>query len=139
MESPTLWYMAAVALCALGVNAPLQFDVLLTQTLRSAAQLDGWYAHRRIYQYQVLCALALVLLLGWNRLRAAYDAGGRDAAPVALGLALVLLLLFLRTVSAHGTDAVLDLDAPGFSLGRWLELGALGLVLLGTCRGLRLR
>ena len=99
MESPTLWYMAALALCALGVNALLQLDVLATQTLRSVAQLDGWYAHRRIYQYQVLGALVLVLLLGWNRLHAAYVAVGRDAAPVALGLGLVLLLLLLRTVS----------------------------------------
>ena len=139
MEDPTLWYMAALALCVLGANTLAQFDVLLTQTLRSLARLDGWYAQRRLVQYMGLGGLALLLLLSWNRLHAAYGAAARDVAPMAPGLALLLLLLLLRTVSAHGTDAVLNLDLLGFSLARCLELGALGMVLLGTRRGLRLR
>jgi len=139
MENPAVWYVAAAVLCVLGVNAMLQLDVLLTATMRAVARLDGWYAQRRVLQYQGLGGLALLVLLSWNRLRAAYVAAARDAAPVALGLSLVLLLLLLRTVSAHGTDAVLNLDVLGYSLGRWLELGALGLVLLGSLRGLRVR
>lgn len=138
-ERSTVWVVATVLLCLLGVNTLLQLDVLLTATLRALARLDGWYAQRRMLQYQGLAALALLLLLSWKHWRAAYVAATRDAAPVALGLALVLLLLLLRMVSAHGTDALLNLGLLGFSLGRWLELCSLGLVLLGAWRGLRLR
>ncbi len=140
-ENPMVWYAAAALLGVLAVNTMLQLDVLLTATLRALARLDGWYEQRRTYQYEGLAALALLVLLSWNRLRAAYVAAARDAAPVALGLSLVLLLLLLllKTVSAHHVDAVLNLDVLGFTLRRWLELGALGLVLLGARRGLSLR
>lgn len=138
-EQPGVWYLAAAVLCLLGLNTVLQLDVILTQTARTAAKFDGWYGQRRALQYELLAGLVLMALLAWWRLRAAFVAAIPESEPVALGMALVVLVLLMRAVSAHGTDALLNLNLAGFSAQRWLEFGGLGLVALGCWRCLRLR
>ncbi len=138
-ETPGAWLAAAALLCLLGVNSMLQLDLLLTQTVRTMAKLDGWYGQRRELQYELLAGLVLLALLACGWLRAWFVANIRESEPVALGLLLLLLLLLLAALSAHGTDALLNAQLAGLSVRRLLELAGLGLVACGSWRCLQLR
>jgi hypothetical protein len=138
-EAHITWNVAAAALCVLAANSVLRGDVFVTHALRSLAKLEGWYGERRVAQYLAVLVLALIVLsvAGW--LRRAFTASNVASESVALGLAVLLVLLLVRTVSAHGTDAIINLRLAGVSVGRLLEFAGIGLVLHGAMRCLRLR
>jgi hypothetical protein len=138
-EAHTLWYAAAILLCLLGVNAVLHMDSFLTHVLRELAILAGWYAKRRLVQYLMICTFALMVLLAARWLHTAFFACNVPANTVAWGLAAMLMLVAVRTVSAHGTDVVINLRLSGISLGRLVEFAAIGLVVHGALRCLQLR
>jgi hypothetical protein len=133
-----IWYLAAIALCLLGVNAVLRGDVFVTLFLRSLALLQGWYEERRLLQDLTIGALVFAFLFAASRWRVNFAATDLPSGSMAFGLAVLIALLALRTVSAHGTDAVLNLRLAGVSVGRLLEFAGLGLVLHGALRCLRL-
>ncbi len=134
-----VWYMTALLLCLLAINTMLHADVFVTHVLRGLAKIEGWYGVRRPLQYLAEFVVALFLLFLAGRLRRELTAGPVESESVAFGLALLLLLLAVRTVSAHGTDAIINLHLAGVSVGRWLELGGLALILRGALHCLRLR
>lgn len=138
-ETYAIWYVAATVLGVMAANTVLHGDVFVTQTLRSLAKLEGWYGERRQWQSVMIVALGLTALLAAGWLRSAFTACDVPSESVALGLAVLLILLAVRTVSAHGTDAIINTRLAGVSVGRLLEFAGLGLVLHGTLRCLRLR
>ena len=138
-EPHLVWYLAAFVLCLLAVNTLLHADVFVTQLLRGLAKIEGWYGMRRPLQYFAELLVALFLLLLAGRLRRELASGTVRSESVAIGLVVLLLLLALRTVSAHGTDAIINLYLAGISVGRWIELGGLALISQGALHCLRLR
>lgn len=138
-ETHKVWLLAASALCLLGANTLLQVEVLLTHVLRAIAKMEGWYGGRRELQYAVVGLLALLAWPLLMRLRTAFRTSNSASVPLVWGLTLVLLVFVLRLVSAHGTDALLNLRLVGLSMGRLAELAGLGLVVHGSLRCLRLR
>ena len=134
-----VWYLAALLLCLLAINTLLHADVFVTHLLRGLAKMEGWYGVRRPMQYVAELVAALVLLLLAGRLRSEFVAGTVQSESVAIGLVVMLLLLTLRTVSAHGPDAIINLYRAGVSVGRWIEVGGLALIFQGTLHCLRLR
>jgi hypothetical protein len=56
---------------------------------------------------------------------------------VSAGLLALLLLFAVRLVSAHGTDAVLNVRLLGVSIGRLFELACLAWVMWGALFSLR--
>jgi hypothetical protein len=138
-EGDRIWYLAAVALCLLGVNTVLHGDIFLTHFVRALAKMEGWYVQRRWLQYGLVALLAPIILLVAVWLRSAFSASDVPSESVALGLALVLIIVSVRTVSAHGTDAVLNFHLAGVSFGRLLEFAGIGLVMHGALKCLRLR
>ena len=138
-EAHGLWFVAAAVLCVLGANTALHGDLFLTQVLRSLAKLQGWHGERRLLQDLTIGAMVLLFLFSANWLHARFTADGVPSEPVAIGLAALVVLLVLRTVSAHVTDTVLALRISGVSVGRLVEFAGIGLVLHGALRCLRLR
>jgi len=139
LHSPKLWLLATGLLCVLAANTVLQAEVWLTHTLRALAQAAGWYEARRPLQYMATVGLVLLAYGGSRRLGAGLANQGAYSVQLSLGMALLLLLMTLRAVSAHATDALLGLRWLGISLGRLCELTGLGLVLLGSWRSLHYR
>ncbi len=131
------WTAATLILVLLAFNTVLCGDVFVTDWLREMARLNGWYAQRRPAQY--FAALCAVGVLFWRARRGSGAGPGVDvpAARLSAGLAVLLGLLALRTVSAHGTDAVLTARLLGISLGRWAEVGAIVWVARSALQGLR--
>jgi len=143
LQSPTHWLALTGVLCLLAANTVLQGEVWFTHTLRVLAHATGWYESRRPWQYLTTVLLVGLTLAGtrWLGAGLAYPVASQSqlALGLALGVALLLLLVPLRAVSAHETDALLGLRLLGLSLGRLCELAGLGLVLMCTWRSLQLR
>ncbi|MFZ4624353.1 MAG: hypothetical protein ACOYNF_08980 [Rhodoferax sp.] len=127
-----VWQTGAVLLLLLAANTLAHLDVWVGQVLRLTAHAQGWYGERRTLQYIVL---ALLLAALWGLGQRVYRRLQVDELPglaATVGLVALLLLALLRAVSAHATDAVLNLRLAGLSMGRVLEFIGLGLVLWGT-------
>lgn len=134
-----LWAIAAVVLCLMGANTILQADVFVTQFVRAAARVQGWYTQRRLLQYGLVLLLASGFLFAVAKWRAAFVAYGVQPQRVVLGLVILMFISAMRLVSAHATDQVLSFSLAGISVGRLLELAAIGIVALAARERLRLR
>ena len=128
------WPVAASVLGLLGANTVLQADLFATAFMRAVFQSQGWYAARGAVQYPALLVLAAVLVVGTLRPTSAAAAQCTERGLGALGLASLLLLLAALMVSAHGTDALLNLRTSGISAARLLEFVGLALVAIGALR-----
>ncbi len=138
-EPHVAWRLVALSLGLLAINTMLHADVFVTHALRALAKIEGWYGVRRPLQYAAEVAAALFLLLLVPRLRRELTSSGVRAESVAFGMILLLMLLAVRTVSAHGTDAIINLHFAGVSVGRWFELAGLALICQGALSCLRRR
>lgn len=138
-ESDLPWWLAALILGLLAVNTLLYVDVFVTQTLRSLSKLLGFYGERRTWQNAGVVAMGLLFWWAAGWLRRAFSACDQPSPTVAYELILLLLMLALRLVSAHATDAVINAHLGGVALGRALELLGIGLVLHGAYRCLQMR
>jgi hypothetical protein len=136
-ESCALWCTATVLMCLLGVNVVLQADVFVIQMCRALAKLQGWYGQRRELQYFVIGFIALIAF-GLGRLIFQQPKHFTDTFPssVSTGILALLLLLAVRVVSAHGTDAVINTRIAGLSMGRLFELVGISLVMCGALHSL---
>lgn len=139
LHAPTLWRVTTAFLCMLAANTVLQADIWLTHTLRALAQAAGWYESRRPWQYGAAVGLLLLAVACTRVLGASLAKQKSYSVQLLLGMTLLLLLISLRAVSAHGTDAVLGTRVVGISLGRICELIGLGMVMLGSWRSLQYR
>jgi len=129
------WSVAASVLGVLGANAMLQADLFATAFMRAVFQSQGWYGVRGAVQYPALLLLAAVVVVHALRPTSAATERCTARALGALGLvSLLLLLLAARGVSAHGTDALLNLRVSGVSAARMLECAGLALVAMGALR-----
>ena len=134
--SCALWCAATVLLCLLGANVVLQADVLVTQTIRTLARLQGWYGQRREWQYLLIGFMALAVLLALNskirQLQRFRPYVQTHTVAVSAALLALLMLFAVRLVSAHGTDAVLNVRLLGVSIGRLFELAGIASVVWGA-------
>lgn len=134
----SIWCVAVMLLCFLGANVLLQGDVFVTHVVRTLARLQGWYEQRRELQYLLIGLVALsVLVLGYKTRQRFELYTPSEVGMVSAGLLALVLLLAMRTVSAHGTDAVINTRFAGLSTGRLLELLGITSVALGALRNLR--
>jgi cytochrome bd-type quinol oxidase subunit 2 len=133
-ETGHFWPVAASVLGLLGASGMLQADLFTTVFVRAMFQVQGWYTARQAVQYPALLVLAAVVVFSTLRLTKAATGRSSSRDLGALGLASLLLLLLARTVSAHGTDALLNLRASGVSTARLLEFVGLALVASGALR-----
>lgn len=137
MGSCLMWCAAATLMCMLGVNVLLQGDVFVTQMCRALAKFQGWYEYRRELQYTVVGLIALMVPgLGWLLFQRMAQLAQGDSGLASGGLLVLLVLIAVRMVSAHGTDVLINMRLAGFSVGRLLELVGLAAVIVGALRSL---
>jgi hypothetical protein len=138
-EADTIWFAATAALCVLAANTLLRADVFVPHLLREMAQLEGWYGERREFQYLIVAFMAMLFPAALVWLRKGFTAAGVPSYTVAYGLLGLLVLFSFRLISAHVTDAFINVRVAGVSFGRWLEFAGIGLVVQGAWRCLQLR
>ena len=132
------WQIFSAGLFLMALYTFLGGEQALVLWLRGMARTEGWYELRRPIQ---VMALVVMLVAGFQGFSRVWSIASRGELPLALALAIagmgMLTLVFcLNLVSYHYTDAVLNQDLSGLRVARWLELGGLGLVLLGALRKL---
>lgn len=138
-EPFAVWYGVAGVLCVLGANTVLHGDLWVGHVLRAMAKMEGWYGERRWLQYGVIVLLMLMAVASAYRLRTELTACDHPAESVSMGVIVLLLIMLVRVISAHGSDFVMNYRVIGISLGRWFEFCGLGWVVQGAWRCLRLR
>lgn len=140
------WWWCAGLLLLLGADTLWRLEDVWLASWRAAAQHGAWYAQRGAVQMWVLVGLAaggLVVLAALALVRRAKRPARLTAALahqlVRAGLALLCIHLALRVVSWHATDQIIYTRVAMISLGRWLDLLGLGLVVWGAWRQWRMR
>jgi hypothetical protein len=131
-----IWWGYALCLALLAATAVLQADELLIVWMRELAHEGHWYQNRRTIQAGVLAILLPTCLLGAGRMWALASQGSaRDTARLAaIGMFGLVLIQLFRSISLHQTDLLLNMRFAGVTAGRWVDVLALGMVLLGATR-----
>jgi hypothetical protein len=125
------WCALGILLVFLGLNKQLDLQSLFTQIARDLARAQGWYGDRHVFQkvfvWSILSLGAVVIaILGWLFRRQL-----RRRWLVLIGLCLLLVFIFVRASSFHHVDVLLGSRLGGIKWNWILELGAIGLIMLG--------
>lgn len=134
------WWVLAIITLLLGINKQLDLHSWMTQTLRQMAREDGWYQHRKIFQFWFIVGLAagLIVLVG---VIAQLMRGMVKRSLVAMvGLCLVVFWVLTRAASFHHVDDPTE-GLISFSIGpvkmRWIiELTGIYLIVAGAASNL---
>ena len=134
-----VWRVFAMLLLLLVANTLIRGDLALVGWLRGLARDEAWYEFRRPLQFAVLLLLGYMCTVVWQRMDAALSGlrVPRPARMARVGMSLLLAMLCLRAVSFHYTDELTQQRLLGLSVGRWLDLLGLGLLMLAAMRQTR--
>lgn len=126
------WLLLTVLLVLLGVNKQLDLQSWFTEIMKQNAMAEGWYSHRRAYQYGFVVTVGATMLLILLMLRLTLANIWRRFKLVWLGLVLLGGFIIIRMASFHHVDILINQHVMGVKLNALLELSALSLVILGT-------
>jgi hypothetical protein len=144
--SPRFWYRTPLwwwlfwLILALGFNKQLDLQILLTNSIRRAALISGWWVHRRKLQAvyvggAVLVGIAIAIFIA-SKLRSLRP----PQALAALGVAFLTIFAVARLASFHYLDLILFTNVGfGTTLAPVLEIIGIALVASGAYLGQRPR
>lgn len=130
-----VWMLLSGLYLLLAANALVSGDALFIQWLRPIFKAQHWYESRRLFQIAFLVTAGLglafwLLSRPWQELQASREHCARALLwSAVLGTSGVY---FLRFVSFHYTDLVLNARWLNQSTATWAEIGFVGLAGLGT-------
>ena len=133
-EFSWIWRRVALLILLLGINQQLDLHTLLIQSGRALAEVEGWFAYRRLVQrafFGVFAAgfLLLVSLAAW-RCRAFLN----RHRLVTLGLTILIGFVLMRAADFNHVWLKSLQAAYGDSWKTYLELIGLGLIAEGARR-----
>lgn len=122
-----IWFGISIFLGLLAINKQLDLQTLLINLARKAAQTEGWYDNRQIFQQEfILCLLAVsATLMMWMLYRTRN--GGRALRTAIVGICFLVLFVCVRAVSFHNMDAFLGLTFLGVTANHILEIGGIAI------------
>jgi hypothetical protein len=126
------WGGLGALLLLLGVNKQLDLQTWLTLTARRIAIAQGWYENRRPVQMLFVVLVGLAGAAGFAFMWRLVRAHSRKLWLSLLGFVLLLVFVIMRAASFHHMDAVINFRFAGLRMNWVLELGAIGLIALGT-------
>lgn len=126
------WVMMTVLMAFLAVNKELDLQSALTAMGRCMAQLQGWYAERRIVQRQFILVLLVVTLIGllWGLFLMRRHLVSHGVA--ILGLATVAGFVAIRAVGFHHFDSLINMRVMDLRLNFIFEVSGLILIALNA-------
>ena len=131
------WWVLALGLTALGINKQLDLQSALTEIGRIAASQQGWYAKRREVQIQFIygvATFACVIAFAMGVLARKHPLGTKLAL---LGSVFLLAFVVIRAASFHHFDQFIRNEYLGFQMNWILEIGGIGIIILGASWRLR--
>ena len=133
-SQPKLWFGLALLLALLGINKQLDLQTWFTLTLKSAAQAEGWYEQRRLFQAAFIGALAILGILGLAILWMLVRKNRRQAFLALAGMVFLTCFVLIRAASFHHVDQMIGLRIGGFKLNWVVELSGITCIGLGAWR-----
>lgn len=122
------WALTAALLVFLGINELFDLQTILTAIGKTWALEQGWYADRRLYQFEFILALfATAILVGIAMLW--LTRGANRAVRVALlGLVFIGLFVLIRAASFHHVIGLLGMGPDAFNFGAIQEMAGIMIV-----------
>ena len=133
-RQPRLWFGLALLLMLLCVNKQLDLQTWFTLTLKSAAQAEGWYEQRRVFQAAFIGALTMLSIVGLAILRIMVRKNLRQTSLAWIGAVFLTCFVLIRAASFHQVDQMIGLRVGGLKLNWVLELGGITCIGLGAWR-----
>jgi predicted RNA-binding Zn-ribbon protein involved in translation (DUF1610 family) len=127
-----LWLVLAALMVLLGINKQLDLQSWLTEVMKERAQMEGWYAYRRHYQFLFVAFVGIGMLIVLITMRLYLANSWRRFKLTWAGLVLLCGFIIIRMASFHHVDLFINQHVMGIKLNVMLELSALLLVILGT-------
>lgn len=133
------WTLAAVLMLALGLNAQLDLQTLLTAAGRCVARAEGWYRERAGVQMRFAAGVAALALLVTVAAAVTMRRHLSRLWPAMLGLVAVLTYVAMRAASFHHLDRIFYRPlVAGIAANPLLEIaGALLIAANAGARGRR--
>lgn len=125
------WCVISAMMIGLALNKQLDLQSYMTAVARCAAQLQGWYANRRIFQVSVIAGLVVGMVIAGGLLFVAMRGTWRRSFLPLMGLVFVICFVAVRAVGFHHVDRLINLRAQDIRLNALLELAGPVLVALG--------
>jgi hypothetical protein len=126
---PRLWFGLAALLTLLGFNKQLDLQTWFTLALKSAAQAQGWYEERRVFQALFICAMIFFGIAGLATLCFLIRKSLRETSAALVGSVFLTCFVVIRAASFHHVDQMIGLSIGGFKLNWVIELG--GIICIG--------
>ena len=126
------WLVLMVIMALLCINKQLDLQSLFTDFARFEAKKQGWYAGRQKYQLAFIFVLGAVSALATVALLARMR---RARAPVwggIVGLALLLLFVFVRASSFDKVDWFISQHLRSVRMNHVMELGGIAVVAISA-------
>ncbi len=129
-RSTRFWLVVGVVMVLLGINKQLDLQTLMTEMGRQIFRAQGWMEARRVVQFWFIIGFGCLsaAVFGWFTTR--YRALFRRFMLAFIGLAFLLIFVFIRAASFHHFDAFRDLSIAGVRMNWVMELTGIYLVCL---------
>lgn len=128
------WSLVAGLLVFLAFNELFDLQQLLTAVGKARALEQGWYAERRLYQFEFILGLAVAAVLGGLAVLWLTRAAHRSLRWALLGLVFIGAFVLVRAASFHHVDALLGMGPAEFNWGSLQELAGIAIVGLAAAR-----
>lgn len=124
------WWLLAAGLSLLAMNKQLDAQTLLTDRLRDAAERDGWYRGRRMWQVIFVVAAGALAAAGLWGVHRLLGRRWRQHRLALAGTALLLIYLLLRVADIERLGEITGMPLAALRVRSVCEVG--GLLLLGV-------
>ena len=122
------WLVLTGIMAFLCVNKQLDLQTLLTDVARHHARTHGWYGNRARVQLAFIFALGAATALATSALLVRMRRARGTLWGASIGLALLLLFVFVRAVSFDKVDRLIGLHLGGMLANQVMELGGIAIV-----------
>ena len=124
------WLVLTAIMAFLCINKQLDLQTLGTDIARALAKKQGWYPERRTYQIAFIFGLGALTALATSTLLVRMRRARGSLRGASIGLALLLLFIFVRASSFEKTDLLIARQVGGIPVNTVLELGGIVIVTL---------
>ena len=128
------WWLITFILIALGINKQLDLQSLFTDIGRAISKSQGWYDQRRNVQFWFVVLLGIIGLGFMIFAVKLVTKILRESWLALVGLIFLMTFIFIRAVSFHHFDEVINFRLVGIRMNWVLELSGIFCILISAIR-----
>lgn len=131
------WLILAGLMFVFGINKQLDFQTLITVSLKNLAEATGLYNVRRLLQVLFIVAVVAVGIWLTRKFYSHYRRSAQRNRLAVLGMALLIVFIATRATSFHYIDSLISASIAGIKVNWILELGSISLIAIAATMHLR--